>query len=51
LREKNLLFRRNLTLARLASVGYISKEEHDRLRQMPLFKKVEAEAPLLAREE
>jgi membrane peptidoglycan carboxypeptidase len=50
-REKNLLFRRNLTLARLASVGYISKEEHDRLRQMPLFKKVEAEAPLLARDE
>jgi len=50
-REKNLLHRRNLTLARLASIGYISKEEHDRLKQVPLFKKVEAEAPLLPRDE
>jgi monofunctional biosynthetic peptidoglycan transglycosylase len=50
-REKNLLHRRNLTLARLASIGYISKEEHNRLKQVPLFKKVEAEAPLLPRDE
>jgi monofunctional biosynthetic peptidoglycan transglycosylase len=46
-REKNVLIRRNSILARLSSIGYISKEEHTRLKQVPLFKKVEAEAPLL----
>jgi monofunctional glycosyltransferase len=46
-REKNILARRNSLLTRLSSVGYISKEERTRLRQLPLFKKVEAEAPLL----
>jgi monofunctional biosynthetic peptidoglycan transglycosylase len=47
-REKNILTRRNSILTRLSSVGYISKEEHARLKQVPLFKKVEAEAPLLS---
>jgi monofunctional biosynthetic peptidoglycan transglycosylase len=46
-REKNILARRNSLLTRLSSVGYISKEERARLGQVPLFKKVEAESPLL----
>jgi monofunctional biosynthetic peptidoglycan transglycosylase len=46
-REKNILTRRNTILTRLSSVGYLSKEEHMRLKQVPLFKKVENEAPLL----
>ena len=46
-REKNILNRRNSILARLSSIGYISREEYDRLKQVPLFKKVEVEAPLL----
>jgi monofunctional glycosyltransferase len=49
-RETSLLNRRNLILARLASVGYISAQDHDRLKHVPLFKKVEAEAPLLSQE-
>jgi monofunctional biosynthetic peptidoglycan transglycosylase len=47
-REKSILTRRNAILARLSSVGYMSKEEHTRLTQAPLFKKVEIEAPLLS---
>jgi monofunctional biosynthetic peptidoglycan transglycosylase len=50
-RENSLLNRRNIILARLASVGYITKEEHGRLKQVPLFKKIEVEAPLLPRDE
>ena len=46
-RERSILSRRNAILARLSSVGYVSKEEHNRLKQVRLFKKVEAEAPLL----
>jgi monofunctional glycosyltransferase len=46
-REKSILHRRNLVLAKLASIGHISKEEHSRLKQIPLFQKVEQEAPLL----
>jgi monofunctional biosynthetic peptidoglycan transglycosylase len=46
-REKNILMRRNTVLTRLSSVGHISIEEHARLKQVPLFKKVEIEAPLL----
>ena len=49
--EKSILHRRNLILARLSSVGYISREEYDRLKQVPLFKKVEMEAPLLTHDE
>jgi monofunctional biosynthetic peptidoglycan transglycosylase len=47
LREKNILNRRNLILARLSSVGYITSGEYGRLKQVPLFKKIEMEAPLL----
>jgi hypothetical protein len=40
-----------LILARLSSVGYISRDEYDRLKPVPLFKKVEVEAPLLPKDE
>ncbi len=46
-REKSILSRRNSILARLSSVGHISIGEHARLKQLPLFKKVETEAPLI----
>ncbi len=46
-REKSLLYRRNLILGRLATVGYLTSEEHDRLSNIPLFQKVEQEAPHL----
>jgi monofunctional biosynthetic peptidoglycan transglycosylase len=46
-REKGLLYRRNVILSRLASVGYLSREECERMKQIPLFRKVEQEAPLL----
>lgn len=46
-REKGLLYRRNVILGRLASVGYVTKEEYDRSRQVPLFQKIEQEAPFL----
>ncbi|MGH7929086.1 MAG: transglycosylase domain-containing protein, partial [Candidatus Binatia bacterium] len=46
-REKNIVTRRNSILARLSSLGHITKDEHARLKQVALFKKVEAEAPLL----
>lgn len=36
-REKDLLYRRNLILTRLAQVGYLSQEESDQARQLPLF--------------
>jgi monofunctional biosynthetic peptidoglycan transglycosylase len=49
-REKSVLYRRNLVLARLASIGYINKEEYSRIKQIPLFRKVEEEAPLLAQD-
>jgi monofunctional biosynthetic peptidoglycan transglycosylase len=46
-REKGLLYRRNVILGRLASVGYLSKEEYDRAKRVPLFQKIEQEAPFL----
>lgn len=50
-RERNLLNRRNVILARLASVGYLSSEEYQRVRQLPLFHKVEEAAPFLPQED
>lgn len=50
-RERNILYRRNVILGRLASVGYISSEEYQRARQTPLFQKVEEKAPELPRED
>ena len=48
--ERSLLKRRNLILGRLASVGYLSAEEYQRARQVPLFQKVEEAEPLLPQE-
>jgi monofunctional biosynthetic peptidoglycan transglycosylase len=48
--EKSIRSRRNLILSRMSSIGYISKEEYGRLSEIPLFKKIEAEAPLLPRD-
>ena len=50
-RERNLLNRRNVILGRLASIGYLSSEEYQRVRALPLFHKVEEAAPLLPRED
>ena len=49
-KERNIASRRNLILARLASVGYISNDEYQRSRQVPLFRKVEDAAPELPQE-
>jgi monofunctional biosynthetic peptidoglycan transglycosylase len=38
--EKSLLRRRNLILSRLAQVGYVSTEEFNRAKQIPIVKKV-----------
>ena len=50
-KERNVLNRRNLILARLASVGYISNEEYQRAKKTPLFKNVEDQAPDLPADE
>jgi len=50
-RERSILSRRNLILRRLASVGYLSNEEYQRAKLVPLYQKVEAEPPLLPAEE
>jgi monofunctional glycosyltransferase len=44
--ERNLIYRRNLILSRMAGVGYMTVEEYSRAKQAPLFKKIE-EAPAL----
>jgi monofunctional glycosyltransferase len=46
-REKNLTYRRNLILSRMAEVGYVSAEEFNRAKQAPIFKKVADAPPLL----
>ncbi|MGE5306973.1 MAG: monofunctional biosynthetic peptidoglycan transglycosylase [Alphaproteobacteria bacterium] len=46
-RGKGLLYRRNVILGRLASVGYLSENEYERMKQIPLFQKIEQEAPFL----
>jgi monofunctional biosynthetic peptidoglycan transglycosylase len=38
--EKSLLRRRNLILSRLAQLGYVSTEEFNRAKQIPIVKKV-----------
>ncbi len=49
--DRSILNRRNLILSRLASVGYLSNDEYQRARQVPLYQKVEEETPLLPAEE
>jgi monofunctional biosynthetic peptidoglycan transglycosylase len=46
-REKSIVHRRNLVLARLAKAGHIPGQEFNRVKQIPLFRKVEQEASLL----
>lgn len=50
-KERNLLARRNLILGRLVSVGYISNEEYQRSKTIPLFQKVEERVPELPRDD
>jgi len=50
-RQKGVLYRRNVILGGLASVGYITQAEYSRAKQMGLFQKVEAEAPFLRQSE
>jgi monofunctional biosynthetic peptidoglycan transglycosylase len=50
-REKSILSRRNLVLARLSNVGHITSEEFNRLKGAPLFKKIEVEAPFIPQDE
>lgn len=44
--ERSLLKRRNLVLSRLASIGYLTRDEYQRARQAPLFPKIEEAEPL-----
>jgi monofunctional glycosyltransferase len=39
-REKNLTYRRNLILSRMAEVGYVSTEEFNRAKRAPILKQV-----------
>ena len=50
-KERNVLARRNLILGRLVSVGYISNEEYQGSKQIPLFQKVEERVPELPRDD
>ena len=49
--DRSLLNRRNLILGRLASVGYLSNEEFQHSRRVPLYQKVEEAAPELPADE
>ena len=49
-REKNLTYRRNLILSRMAEVGYVSAEEFNRAKQAPILKKVAGGPSLLPSE-
>jgi monofunctional biosynthetic peptidoglycan transglycosylase len=49
-KERSIMNRRNLILARLASVSYISNEEYQRSRQVPLYQKVQESTPALPEE-
>ena len=50
-RQKGVLYRRNVILGRLASVGYLSQAEYTRAKQVGLFQKVQAEEPFLQQTE
>lgn len=50
-KERSIVNRRNLILSRLASVGYIDDEAHQRFRQARLFKTIEDAAPALPLED
>ena len=50
-RQRGALYRRNVILGRLASVGYLTQAEYSRARQVGLFQKVQAEEPFLEQTE
>ena len=50
-RQKGVLYRRDVILGRLASVGYLSQAEYNRAKQVGLFQKVQAEEPFLQQTE
>lgn len=43
--DRSILNRRNLILSRLASVGYLSNDEFQQSKRVPLYQKVEEAAP------
>ena len=49
--DRSILNRRNLILGRLASVGYLSNDELQQSRRVPLYQKVEEAAPDLPADE
>jgi len=50
-RQRGALYRRNVILGRLASVGYLTQAEYSRAKQAGLFQKVQAEEPFLPQTE
>src|SRR3989304_1063738 len=50
-RQRGVLYRRNVILGRLASVGYLTQAEYSRAKQAGLFQKVQAEEPFLPQTE
>jgi len=50
-KRKGVLYRRNVILGRLASVGYLTQAEYNRAKQIALFQKVQAEEPFLPQTE
>jgi monofunctional glycosyltransferase len=48
-RERNLTYRRNLILSRMAAVGYVSAEDFNNAKQAPTFKKI-VDVPLRSAE-
>lgn len=50
-RKRGVLYRRNVILGRLASVGYLTQAEYSRAKQVGLFQKVQAEEPFLPQTE
>lgn len=49
-REKSLLYRRNLILSRFVTVGHMTEEEYNRVKQMPLSQKADKTAHSLSAE-
>ncbi len=49
--DRSILNRRNLILGRLASVGYLSNDEFQQSKRVPLYQKVEEVAPDLPADE
>jgi len=44
-KDRSIVSRRNLILSRLASVGYLTNEEFQHSRRVPLYQKIEEAAP------